>query len=80
MRMDQLFRQSRLLREKWNEVHFSNGDTYGERTIKRAIDNTDEFYEPSKRKEAAERQASDSIAEEFTAASSGPSAEAGGTD
>ena len=80
MRVDQLFRQSGLLREKWNEVHFSNGDTYDERTVKRAIDNTDEFYEPSKGRETAEQEASDDFATEFTAASSGPSAETRGIE
>lgn len=42
--MDRLFRQSGLLREKWDEVHFSDGATYGERTIARAVARTDEFY------------------------------------
>ena len=45
-RMDQLFRQSGLLREKWDEVHYADGSTYGEKTIERAIANTSEFYEP----------------------------------
>jgi len=28
--MDHLFRQSGLLREKWDEVHYADGSTYGE--------------------------------------------------
>jgi putative DNA primase/helicase len=46
--MDQLFRDSGLMREKWDEQHFSDGSTYGEKTIERAIEGTSEFYEPSK--------------------------------
>jgi primase-polymerase (primpol)-like protein len=46
--MDRLFRQSGLLREKWDEVHFADGSTYGEKTIERAISNTLEFYDPDR--------------------------------
>ncbi|GAA0212528.1 phage NrS-1 polymerase family protein [Halobaculum roseum] len=45
--MDRLFRESGLYREKWDEVHFSDGATYGERTIERAIARTDEYYDES---------------------------------
>jgi len=44
--MDQLFRQSGLHREKWDEVHYADGSTYGEKTIERAIATTSEFYDP----------------------------------
>jgi putative DNA primase/helicase len=43
--MDRLFRDSGLMREKWDEQHFADGSTYGEKTIERAIAGTDEFYE-----------------------------------
>jgi len=46
--MDRLFRQSGLVREKWDEVHFADGSTYGEKTIERAISNTTEFYDPDR--------------------------------
>ncbi|MES3161577.1 MAG: hypothetical protein PPP55_08415 [Halorubrum sp.] len=46
-RMDSLFRQSGLMGEKWDEVHYADGSTYGEKTIERAIANTSEFYDPS---------------------------------
>ena len=40
-RMDTLFRKSGLYRaSKWNQVHFGNGETYGQRTIRVAIQNT----------------------------------------
>jgi primase-polymerase (primpol)-like protein len=42
--MDRLFRHSGLMRPKWDEQHFADGATYGERTIERAIAGTDEFY------------------------------------
>ena len=44
--MEHLFRQSGLLREKWDEVHYADGSTYGEKTIERAIATTSEFYDP----------------------------------
>ena len=48
-RVDRLFRQSGLLREKWDDVHYGDGSTYGEKTIDRAIANTSEFYDPDTR-------------------------------
>ena len=44
--MDRLFRQSGLYREKWDEVHYADGSTYGEKTVERAIQTTTEYYEP----------------------------------
>ena len=45
-RMDALFRRSGLMREKWDEVHYADGSTYGERSIERALGMVDEVYEP----------------------------------
>uniref|UniRef100_UPI0037431F81 phage NrS-1 polymerase family protein n=1 Tax=Halorussus salinisoli TaxID=2558242 RepID=UPI0037431F81 len=45
--MDRLFRRSGLLREKWDAVHYADGSTYGEKTIKRACSVTTEYYTPS---------------------------------
>ena len=39
-RMDSMFRESGLMRDKWDIVHYSNGDTYGEHTINKAITDT----------------------------------------
>ncbi len=36
-RIDSMFRQSGLMRDKWDESHNSKGDTYGQITIARAI-------------------------------------------
>lgn len=44
--MDRLFRESGLMRSKWDEQHYADGSTYGEKTIERAIAGTSEFYEP----------------------------------
>ena len=44
--IDRLFGDSGLMREKWDEVHYADGSTYGEMTIERAVAGTDEFYEP----------------------------------
>ncbi|WP_455429445.1 phage NrS-1 polymerase family protein [Natronorubrum halophilum] len=64
-RVDRLFRQSGLLRDKWDEVHYADGSTYGEKTIERAIANTSEFYDPDAREdssEASSRQSESSTA------------------
>lgn len=43
-RMDQLFRQSGLMRAKWTERHYGDGRAYGEETINKAIANCTETY------------------------------------
>jgi putative DNA primase/helicase len=43
-RIDALFRQSGLMREKWDERHFGDGRTYGQQTIEKAIQGTTETY------------------------------------
>ncbi|WP_408960180.1 hypothetical protein [Natrinema sp. 74] len=63
-RVDQLFRHSGLLREKWDDVHYADGSTYGEKTIERAIANTSEFYDPDARDDsskASSRQSESSV-------------------
>ncbi|MFB6192086.1 MAG: hypothetical protein ABEI11_02055 [Haloarculaceae archaeon] len=45
-RIDRLFRQSGLMREKWDERHYADGSTYGEVTIERVLASADEFYDP----------------------------------
>lgn len=52
--MDRLFRRSGLMREKWDETHFSDGSTYGEKTIRRAAARVDEFYDPTERPDRTE--------------------------
>lgn len=47
--LDAMFRQSRLMRDKWNEKHASDGRTYGEMTISKALADCREFYDPSRR-------------------------------
>ena len=44
-RIDTLFRQSKLMREKWDERHFGDGRTYGQATIQTAIERTNETYQ-----------------------------------
>jgi len=44
--IDRLFRQSGLMREKWNNRHSADGDTYGETTLRNACANTPETYKP----------------------------------
>ena len=45
--IDRLFRQSGLMREKWNEKHDGNGHTYGQITIQKAIERTKTTYTPA---------------------------------
>ncbi|MCO8268101.1 hypothetical protein NKF06_16295 [Haloferax sp. AB510] len=45
--IDRLVRDSGLYRPKWDAVHFSDGSTYGETTIDRAIAGTTEYYQSS---------------------------------
>jgi len=52
--IDRLFRQSGLLRDKWDEVHYADGSTYGEKTIERAVASISEFYDPDTRETATE--------------------------
>lgn len=45
-RIDRLFRQSGLMRDKWDKEHSSSGATYGMMTIEKAISDTTEAYTP----------------------------------
>jgi hypothetical protein len=45
-RMDRLFRDSGLMRGKWDSVHFANGATYGDVCIARTLLEVDDFYSP----------------------------------
>ncbi len=59
-RVDRLFRQSGLIRGKWDDVHYSDGSTYGEKTVERAIANTDDVYDSSSGEGATEQEPRDS--------------------
>lgn len=39
-KMDSMFRETALMRDKWDKVHHSSGETYGERTISISIAGT----------------------------------------
>ena len=43
-RMDRLFRQSGLMREKWDHRHHASGASYGEETLSRALDTVEDGY------------------------------------
>lgn len=45
-RVDRVFRASGLIRPKWDEQRYSDGSTYGERTIQRAIAKVDDYWDP----------------------------------
>lgn len=42
--IDRLFRQSGLMRPKWDEEHFSDGRTYGQSVIEKAISGCSDVY------------------------------------
>lgn len=42
--LDEMFRGSRLYREKWNKRHASDGRTYGQMTIDKALSSCTQFY------------------------------------
>jgi putative DNA primase/helicase len=42
--MNRIFKSSGLYRNKWDEKHFSNGDTYGQRTIQTAMNSCRQTY------------------------------------
>jgi len=44
--MDQLFKQSHLFRPKWDHKHYSDGKTYGQATIAKALHGRTDFYDP----------------------------------
>lgn len=60
--MDAIFRQSKRMRDKWDEVHSVSGQTYGELTIENAIANTDEVYhENTKRSFKSMKELTDAL-------------------
>jgi hypothetical protein len=48
-RMDRLFRDSGLMRGKWDKVHFANGAKYGEVCLSRTLLQVDDYYSPPDR-------------------------------
>lgn len=62
-RLDRWFRASSLMREKWDNPHFSSGETYGERTVRFALDGATEFYAPKGSPEARVKALSRTVAE-----------------
>ncbi len=67
-RADRLFRRSALMRPKWDERHYGNGETYGQHTIAKALETvregwqsggearTDEQSQPAETAEGAGRR------------------------
>lgn len=42
--LDQMFRASKLMRVKWDKKHYSDGRTYGQEVISKALANCTEFF------------------------------------
>ena len=47
--IDAIFRQSKLYRDKWDQQHRTDGATYGEMTIEKALSGQREVYKPRQR-------------------------------
>lgn len=45
--VDRLFRQSALMRDKWDEKHYADGRTYGQATVQKALADTVTHYQGS---------------------------------
>jgi hypothetical protein len=45
VRIDRLFRRSKLFRPKWDEIHQADGRTYGRMTVDKALEGRTEFYQ-----------------------------------
>ena len=54
--IDAIFRQSRLMRDKWNEKHRADSATYGQMTIEATLSGNRETYTPPKRKTRRKRR------------------------
>jgi putative DNA primase/helicase len=44
--IERVFRQSGLMREKWEKKHHADGSTYGQETVRRAVELCREVYSP----------------------------------
>lgn len=53
--IDRIFRASGLMRPKWNEKHYSDGTTYGERTVEKAIARVEAKYDDDRYDEVQAR-------------------------
>ena len=56
-RIDAIFRQSGLFRQKWDEKHYSDGEAYGQHTINKAIADTSDTFQNFKERPKEEKQA-----------------------
>ncbi|MGM0782991.1 MAG: hypothetical protein ACQEUM_02640 [Pseudomonadota bacterium] len=63
-RMDRLFRQSALMRPKWDERHRGDGASYGQMTIETAIRGTRNAYDPKRGRAPEDRAILDAEAKE----------------
>lgn len=59
-RTDRLFRQSGLMREKWDKPHYADGRTYGQATVAKAIADQQDGYSGRKAHQGEQPTASDS--------------------
>jgi hypothetical protein len=57
-RIDRLFRQSKLMRPKWDERHYGNGQTYGQHTIDKALEEEKYYCPPESENGKAEDHSS----------------------
>ena len=63
--IDAIFRQSKLMRPKWDEKHRGDGASYGEMTIENAISGLSETYSPRTRTYRRKRRKRAAVARKF---------------
>jgi primase-polymerase (primpol)-like protein len=63
--IDAIFRQSKLMRAKWDEKHYADGDTYGQGTIKNALSGRSETYSPPRTRTYQQGRARAYVARKF---------------
>lgn len=56
--IDNIFRQSNLVRDKWDEQHSSTGETYGEMTINKALGDLDNTYSAPRARQSSRSEKS----------------------
>lgn len=62
--LDAMFRCSRLMRDKWDQKHYSDGRTYGQATLEKALSGQTEFYDPQRRPQPGARAQSAEVVPE----------------
>ena len=53
--IDSIFRQSKLMRDKWDDPHSSTGESYGEMTINKALADLNDTYSAPRTRQSSSK-------------------------